>query len=221
MPMAPSIEHFDLAFAGNDVAPLLHAADGSAIGGWRAIGQGRLGVLPIADSYALVLAGHADAHAELWNAVLATMARPVPASPLRQLPAWTWAGERSALCGLPTGSEAIAPDGTRSSLLPDPHANQCSGWWPQEAGWHRIVAGDDSAGVLVIDPADARALHAQATRNATQALHASADTGHRATRPMPGPRWPWLLGFVLVASLLWWLERHPMPSGNPHALGKA
>ena len=221
MPMAPGVERFDLAFAGNDVAPLLHAADGSTIGGWRAIGQGRLGVLPIADSYALVLAGHADAHAELWNAVLATMARPVPASPLRQLPAWAWAGERSALCGLPTGSETIAPDGTRSSLLPDPHANQCSGWWPREAGWHRIVAGDDSAGVLVIDPADARALHAQATRNATQTLHASADTGHRATRPMPGPRWPWLLGFVLVASLLWWLERHPMPSGNPHALGKA
>jgi hypothetical protein len=220
-PTAPSVERFDLAFAGNDVAPLLHAANGSAIGGWRAIGQGRLGVLPIADSYTMVLAGHTDAHAELWNAVLATVARPLPVSPLRQLPAWAWAGERSALCGLPTGSEAIAPDGTRSTLLPDPHANQCSGWWPQAAGWHRIVAGDDSAGVLVIDPADARALHAQATRDATLALHASSDAGHRATRPLPGPRWPWLLGFVLMVSLLWWLERRPMPSGNPHALGKA
>ncbi len=206
-PTAPSVERFDLAFVGNDAAPLLHAANGSAIGGWRAVGQGRLGVLPIADSYTLVLAGHADAHAELWNAVLATVARPVPASPLRQLPAWAWAGERSALCGLPAGSEVIAPDGTRSILLPDPHANQCSGWWPQAAGWHRIVAGDDSAGVLVIDPADARALHAQATRDATLALHASSDAGHRATRPLPGPRWPWLLALVLVASLLWWLER--------------
>ena len=206
-PTAPSVERFDLAFAGNDVAPLLHAANGSAIGGWRAIGQGRLGVLPIADSYTMVLAGHTDAHAELWNAVLSTVARPLPVSPLRQLPAWAWAGERSALCGLPTGSEAIAPDGTRSTLLPDPHANQCSGWWPQAAGWHRIVAGDDSAGVLVIDPADARALHAQATRDATLALHASGDAGHRATRPLPGPRWPWLLALVLVASLLWWLER--------------
>ncbi|MCG8275118.1 carboxypeptidase regulatory-like domain-containing protein [Stenotrophomonas sp. NLF4-10] len=220
-PTAPSVERFDLAFAGNDVAPLLHAANGSAIGGWRAIGQGRLGVLPIADSYTMVLAGHTDAHAELWNAVLSTVARPLPVSPLRQLPAWAWAGERSALCGLPTGSEAIAPDGTRSTLLPDPHANQCSGWWPQAAGWHRIVAGDDSAGVLVIDPADARALHAQATRDATLALHASGDAGHRATRPLPGPRWPWLLAFVLMASLLWWLERRPMPSGIPHALGKA
>ena len=205
---AASIERFDLGFTGTSVAPLLHAADGSAIGGWHAIGQGRLGVLPIADSYTLVLAGHADAHAELWNATLATVARPVPASPLRQLPAWVWAGERSALCGLSAGSEVVAPDGTRSALLPDPHAHQCSGWWPQHAGWHRVITGDDSAGVLVIAPTAAPALHAQATRDGTLALRASADAGrHASTQSVPGPRWPWLLAFVLVAALLWWLER--------------
>ncbi len=204
---ALNVERFNLAFTDTDTVPLLRTNDGSVIGGWRAIGQGRLGVLPIADSYALALAGHADAHAEVWNAVLATLARPLPTSPLRQLPAWTWAGERIALCGLPVGSIVEAPDGTRSALLPDPHASQCSGWWPQQAGWHRVIDGDESAGVLVIGPANARALHAQATTDATLALRGARSDGETSTRPMPGPRWPWLLAFVLAASLLWWLER--------------
>ncbi|SBV37499.1 conserved membrane hypothetical protein [uncultured Stenotrophomonas sp.] len=204
---ALNIERFDLDFTGTDVVPLLHAADGSTLGGWRAIGQGRLGVLPVTDSYTLVLAGHADAHAELWNAALATLARPLPGPALQHLPAWAWAGERTTLCGLPAGSQAQAPDGTRSALLTDPQASQCSGWWPQQAGWHRIIGGGESAGVLVIDPAEAPALHAQATRDATLALHGTGGYAARTTHPVPGPRWPWLLAFVLVVSLLWWLER--------------
>ncbi|MGB3393192.1 MAG: hypothetical protein WBA56_07110, partial [Stenotrophomonas sp.] len=205
--VALNLERFTLDFTGTDVVPLLHAADGSALGGWRAIGQGRLGVLPVSDSYTLVLAGHADAHAELWNAVLATLARPLPTPALQQLPTWAWAGERTALCGLPPGSEAEAPDGTRSALLPDPQAGQCSGWWPQQAGWHRIIAGEQSTGVRVIDPTEAPALHARITSDATLALRGSGAAAAGTTQAMPGPRWPWLLAFVLAAALLWWLER--------------
>ncbi len=215
------VERFDLAFADTGVVPLLRAADGAAIGGWRAVGRGRIGVLPVADSYTLVLAGHADAHAELWNRVLATLARPLPASPLAALPAWAWAGERSALCGLPAGTRIEAPDGGTTTLVADPHAGNCSGWWPRQAGWHRAVAGEASAGVRVIDPADARALHAQATREATSALRGSARITAASALPVPGPRWPWLLGFVLAAALLWWLERRPRPSGSAHAPGSA
>lgn len=212
---ALKLERFDLRFGSAEVVPLLHAADGSAIGGWRALGQGRIGVLPLVDSYTLVLAGHADAHAELWSAVLATLARPVPASPLRHLPAWVWAGERSALCDLPDGTRIQAPDGGLTTPAADPQARNCRGWWPQQPGWHRISTGEDSAGVLVIDPADASALHAQATREATAALRGGTGSGVAAMVPVPGPRWPWLLAFVLVAALLWWLERRrpiEMPS---------
>ncbi|WP_433853188.1 hypothetical protein [Stenotrophomonas nitritireducens] len=220
-PATLDIERFDLAFADTGVVPLLHAADGSAIGGWRAVGRGRIGVLPVVDSYTLVLAGHAGAHAELWNHVLATLARPLPASPLAALPAWTWAGERAALCGLPDGTRIEAPDGSTTLLLADPRAGNCSGWWPRQAGWHHVVAGDTRAGVRVIDPADARALHAQATREATLALRGGTGNAATTTLPVPRPRWPWLLGFVLVASLLWWLERRPRPSGGAHAPGSA
>ncbi len=206
-PAAPAIERFDLAFAGAGVVPLLRAADGSAIGGWRAVGRGRIGLLPVADSYTLVLAGHADTHAELWNQVLAVLARPLPASPLARLPAWAWAGERTALCGLPDGTRIEAPDGGTTPLLADPRAGNCSGWWPRQAGWHRVVAGDASAGIRVIAPADARALHAQATRQATSALRGSTGITAASALPVPGPRWPWLLGFIGVAALLWWLER--------------
>ena len=215
-----NLERLDLGFSGTDVVPLLHAADGTALGGWRAIGQGRLGVLPVTDSYALVLAGHADAHADLWNTLLATLARPSPAPALHHLPTWSWAGERATLCGLPAGSEAEAPDGTRSTLLPDPRAGACSGWWPQQAGWHRISGGGESIGVLVIDPAQAAALHAQATRDATLALRGSGNAATTGTLPVPGPRWPWLAAFVLAAALLWWLERRPRLPGTSALPGK-
>ncbi|WP_269792600.1 carboxypeptidase regulatory-like domain-containing protein [Stenotrophomonas sp. Iso1] len=203
----PMLERFNLSSSGNDVVPLLHAADGSGIGSWRGIGQGRLGVLPISDSFTLVLAGHAPRHAELWNGVLATLARPLPATSLSQLPAWGWAGERNTLCALPAGAQAVAPDGTRTALLPDPQAGNCSGWWPAQPGWHTITAGNAQATLLLLSPGEARALHAQQARDATHALHGNAKQNSAPSVPVPGPRWPWLIAFVLVAALLWWLER--------------
>ncbi|KRG42883.1 hypothetical protein ARC78_07810 [Stenotrophomonas pictorum JCM 9942] len=203
----PALERFRLEIEDEAAVPLLHAADGSGIGAWRALGQGRLGLLPVSDSYTLVLAGHGDRHAELWNQVLATLARPLPAAPLSPLPAWGWSGEHNTLCDLPAGAQVIAPDGRRSDLLPDPQAGHCSGWWPTRPGWHTLTAGDTQAGVLLLDPAHARALHAQQTREATFALRGHAGRGGGVPVPVPGPRWPWLLAFVLVASLLWWLER--------------
>ena len=205
-----TVERFNLEFNGTDVVPLVRAADGTPIGGWRALGLGRVGVLPVTDSYALVLAGHADAHAELWNAVLASVARPLAGAPKLQLAAWAWSGERIGLCGLAAPVHMLAADGSRTALLPDPSADNCVAAWPQKAGWHRIEAGDQHDSILLLDPAKAIALHAQQMRDATFAMRGSAAPS--TPLPVPGPRWPWLLGFVLVASLLWWLERR-RPSG--------
>lgn len=202
---ALAVERFNLEFSSTDVVPLLRGADGSAIGGWRALGLGRVGVLPITDSYALVLTGHADMHAELWNVALASLARSLPDSPTLQLPAWAWKGERISFCGLSAPVQLIAEDGSRTELLPDPSADNCVAAWPQQAGWHRVEADAQQGSILLLDPNKAVALHAQQMREATFTLTGVA--ARSTPLPIPGPRWPWLLGFVLVASLLWWLER--------------
>ena len=205
---ATSLERFNLTLDGTDVVPLLHAADGSTIGGWRALGLGRIGVLPITDSYTLVLGGHAPLHAELWNAVLASLARPLPAAPSTSLPAWAWRNERLGLCGISTPVQVRFDDGTRYAPLPDPAAGNCLAVWPQQAGWLQVDAGGQSGSLLLLDPDKATVLHAQQTRDATFALAGTANL-REAGRviAVPGPRWPWLLGFLLVAMALWWLER--------------
>ena len=200
-----AVERFNLEFSSADVVPLLRAVDGSAVGGWRALGLGRVGVLPVTDSYALVLSGHADVHAELWNAALTSVARSLPDPPTLQLPAWAWSGERISLCGLPAPAQMIAEDGSRIELLPDPSTDNCVAAWPQQAGWHRVEAGEQHGSMLLLDPSKALALHAQQMRDATFALGGAAAASKPS--PVPGPRWPWLLGFVVFASLLWWLER--------------
>lgn len=202
---AATLERFNVDVGGADVVPLLRAADGSAIGGWRALGFGRVGVLPITDSYTLVLSGNAAQHAELWNSALAALVRPAAEASALQLPAWGWSGERIRLCGLTAPVQMIAEDGSRTALLPDPAAGNCVAAWPQQAGWHRIEAGGQQQHMLLLDPHKAMALHAQQMRDATAALSGGASSPQPL--PVPGPRWPWLLGFVLLASLLWWWER--------------
>lgn len=57
-------------------------------------------------------------------------------------------------------------------------------------------------------------MHRLQTRNATALRIAAGGTGPQATQTMPGPRWPWLLAFVLAAGLLWWLERRRVPGAT-------
>ncbi|MCC7633226.1 hypothetical protein [Stenotrophomonas rhizophila] len=205
---APALEQLSLRAA--DAGALLHDAKGAAIGGWRSIGQGRLALLPVTDSYRLVLAGRDDRHAELWSGVLTTLARPLPASAtIRPGSGTPWAGERIALCNLPGPIQVRAPDGSGTTLVIDPSsgAEHCAGYWPQQPGWHQLQHGDAIQALYVFDPAGARALYRQQLRDANavhlgDAAHASA-----ATHRVPGPGWPWLLAFVLVSGLLWWLER--------------
>ncbi len=210
----PPLERFALDVPGNDAAPLLHAADGSAVGAWRAVGQGRLGVLPISDSYTWVLAGHAQRHAALWNQALATLARPLPGTATFDLPGWGWAGERNVVCGLPATAQATAGDGDHQTLLTDPHAGNCSAWWPTQAGWHTISTGTAQATQLLLDPRQAKALHAQQQRDATMALRGSRTSAAHVAVQVAGPRWPWFLAFVLVVAALWWLERRGRDAGS-------
>lgn len=206
----PALEQLTLRVAG--AQPLLHDADGAAIGGWRASGRGRIGLLPVTDSYRAVLAGRDDRHAELWSSVIGLMARPVAAAPEVQVESDTpWAGERVVVCGVAAGAQVRrSAEAAPVTLVVDPATGtqRCAAWWPRQAGWHELVQGDVRQAVYVFDPADATALHRQQLRDSTaQRIATGPGRMSAGTQQVPGARWPWLLAFVLVAGLLWWLER--------------
>lgn len=205
----PALEALVLQAPGSN--PLLLDRGGNTVGGWRAVGKSRIGLLPVTDSWRWVLAGRDDRHGELWSGVVATLARAQTGGDALWSPqSIAWAGERQALCGVQAPLQVFNPRGDSVPLIVDggTSALRCAGWWPREAGWQRLRYGDSTVWRYVFDPKQAPALHRQAMIDATtQALasHTSADTS--VMRPVTGSRWPWWLAFVLCAALLWWLER--------------
>ncbi|WP_329839657.1 hypothetical protein [Stenotrophomonas geniculata] len=205
----PALETLALQAPGSSA--LLHDRAGNAIGGWRAVGRGRIGLLPLTDSWRWVLAGRDDRHGELWSSVVATLARAQSSDDALWSPQpISWAGERQALCGVQAPLQIFNKRGDAVPLIVDgaTSALRCAGWWPREAGWQRLQRGDSVVWRYVFDPKDAPTLHRQAMIDATtQALAASTPADASVMQPVPGSRWPWWLAFVLCASLLWWLER--------------
>lgn len=205
----PSLEALALQAPGSNA--LLHDRGGKAVGGWRAAGKGRIGLLPLTDSWRWVLAGRDDRHGELWSGVVATLARAQGSGDVLWSPqAIAWAGERQVLCGVQAPLQAFSQRGDSVPLIVDgtTSALRCAGWWPREAGWQRLQHGDSVVWRYVFDPKDAPTLHRQAMIDATtRVLARSVPRDVQATQPVAGSRWPWWLAFVLCAALLWWLER--------------
>lgn len=205
----PALETLALQAPGSSA--LLHDRAGNAIGGWRAVGRGRIGLLPLTDSWRWVLAGRDDRHGELWSDAVATLARAQDSADALWSPQpIAWAGERQALCGVQAPLQAFNKRGDDVPLIVDGTASalRCAGWWPREAGWQRLQHGDSVVWRYVFDPKDAPTLHRQVMIDATtRALAASTLADASVVQPVPGSRWPWWLAFVLCASLLWWLER--------------
>ncbi|MDV3512839.1 hypothetical protein R1L06_19105 [Stenotrophomonas sp. C4297] len=205
----PALEALALQFPGSTA--LLHDRAGNTIGGWRAVGKGRIGLLPLTDSWRWVLAGRDDRHGELWSSVVATLGRALGSSDALWSPQpISWAGERQSVCGVQEPLQAFNERGESAPLIVDgaTSAMRCAGWWPRESGWQRLQHGDSTVWRYVFDPKDAPALHRQAMIDATtQALASSTSENTLMMQPVPGSRWPWWLAFVLCASLLWWLER--------------
>ncbi|WP_294996238.1 hypothetical protein [uncultured Stenotrophomonas sp.] len=205
----PALEALALQAPGSTA--LLQDGSGKAVGGWRAVGKGRIGLLPLTDSWRWVLAGRDDRHGELWSGVVAMLARAQGSADALWSPQPIgWAGERQALCGVQAPLQAFNARGEGLPLMVDGAAStlRCAGWWPTEAGWQRLQYGDSTVWRYVFDPKDAPTLHRQAMIDATTQVLADATAASTpATQPVAGSRWPWWLAFVLCASLLWWLER--------------
>lgn len=174
---------------------------------WQAVGQGRLGVITLADSWQLPLAGRADLHAGLWSGWAAALARAGDVQP-PHFGGEFRVGTRSVVCGLGADARVHAPDGATIAPVPDPPANGCAGIWPTVAGWHRIESGAGSWPFLVRADGAAAGLHIAALQSATQTLVRTTDaTPDTMTATRPGRAWPWLLAWLCVTAALWALGR--------------
>ena len=189
---------------------------GRRIGAWRPLGLGRIAFWRLADSHRLVTTGDAARHGETWAAALETLARARGARTPRVLdPAQV--GERVVICGLDAAYAVVAPDGTRTALVPDRDADDCAGYWPQGPGLH-VVAADVAQDPATATPFVVRAPHTSPSlarselAAATQALERS-----HAAEPQQGPRArpPYLRAYALLAAfallvLCWLLERRAL-----------
>lgn len=181
--------------------PLLRDVRGTPYAAWRNVGRGRVAVVSLLDSFALVTSGNGDAHADIWSTLAATIARGVLADQIRIDPL-PYVGERIAICG--AGTAVTTPDAGTIPLTPDPAAGGCAGFWPQISGWHRVGAQP-----FYVYPADALPTVRTAERRAaTLALVGTRARSLIAAPSQPAePSWRWFLLFLSVATLTWWLER--------------
>ncbi|KFN49425.1 hypothetical protein [Arenimonas composti] len=199
-----------LRLAAADGALLQADAAGEPLALWRAEGRGRVALWNLGASFRLQLAGHGDMHGELWAHAVTTLAR-ARGGALPAVPVFARVGERAVFCDLPAEARIIAPDGGETALLADATAAGCAGFWPVAAGWHALQTDDATASFHVLGEDELPGLAASERREATLALAANAPaTAPAVATTTPGPRWPWLLAWLLLAALAWWLER-PKP----------
>lgn len=212
----PPVTRSPVRIGGTDSVVALEDAGGDALALWHARGRGRIGVAIFDDSFRLALAGRGEAHGEAWSRVVSAVARSTQASPPLTI-AVAPPGERSVVCRLAAGAQVRAPDGRSTPLLPDPRSGRasCAGYWAHEVGWHEVRqatpaqgGGGDATGFQVPAEDALPAMRAHALREATLALAGPTPATRLAQAAYePGPRWPWFLGWLVIAALAWWLER--------------
>lgn len=199
-----------------EALPLLRAQDGSAVAAWQPVGQGRIGVWWLLDSFRLALTGEAETHAALWRQASETLARARREVAEPAAPDWIWRDQRAVECGLDASASAARvrdPAGAAIELLPD--ARGCAAWWPRDTGLHAIETGDARRWRYVHAAEHAPALYAAQQQVATRRLLAQPLlVPAAASAPVPGPGWPWALGWLGVSLLLWWLERRGRPASD-------
>lgn len=195
-----------LLVEGDDAAPLVRSSDGGAVALWRTLGQGRVAIWWLADTYRMTLAGDAAAFGSVWSRALATIAR-AHGAVKPDVPRDARVDRRSVLCGLADGAFVEQPDGTHAPLAIE--ASRCAAFWPAHEGWHALVTGDARASFFAAAANASPALAAAHDAAATRLLAGRAGAGDAASeaRRVPSSRWPFFAAWLAVAAFLWWLER--------------
>ncbi|GAB2489578.1 carboxypeptidase regulatory-like domain-containing protein [Arenimonas alkanexedens] len=206
---APLLSRRALQLAAADGRTLVRSDAGDTVALWRTEGRGRVALWTLSDSFRLSLAGRQSAYGSLWSNAFGTLARARGEITL-PTPQAAWVGERSALCGLTDASRLLDPDAEPIPLVRDPATGErgCAAFWPAQEGWHRLQQDGSQRAFLVRSPATAPGLHAASVRAATLALAGQTVATLSVEAPeVPGPRWPWVLAWLVLAASLWWLER--------------
>lgn len=201
----------------------------SSVGAWRTEGQGRLGILAVADTWRWPMWGDSALHQRFWANVIAEISQPSETQPLRVQPAQGREGTRHWVCGAATVAVAYQGKHSNTRMIsgeqkqPSAEAGKhCHSWFPRQSGWHQITVLDESSKEKYsqwhhVHPADwAEGLNANQRWQHTQTWHSTIanTTNTKPTRsintiqiPEHAKQWPWVLLWLLAAFSLWWFER--------------
>ncbi|MBC3940138.1 carboxypeptidase regulatory-like domain-containing protein [Sphingomonas albertensis] len=187
--------------------PILRDIRGTVVAASRSRGRGKVALISLQDSFALVTSGHGDAHAELWSQLVSEVARR-QTSPLAQIDSPAFAGQRTRICGAGS-TTVIDSNGGAHRVLMDPAtgAAGCAGYWPVVSGWAHLP-GPPAQSFYVYPAAALPNIRALDRSEGTQILVGNGN-GERTGKidDSRGPSGPWFIGWVMVCCLLWWLER--------------
>lgn len=199
----PDLSRLALVPGGSNVAPLLQDGSGTTIAAWRPRGVGRVALFTPIDSYALLLTGRRTVYEGWWSDLLSTVLRPTPGSrSSRQI---IWVGERASFCEIQSDNAAIRdPTGRISRIV---RSASCGAYWPQVAGWHQLIDGNEVRSFFVQTADALPALRAARDTQATQMLVNATMMHDVSKQEQPLAEWPFALLWLLASALLWWLER--------------
>ena len=176
------------------------------------------------DTYRLALAGYAADYGRLWSEAFAALARSRPArSPVR-LTADPRPQQRAVFCQLEGAADVAGPDGVRIELLAVPAlaGSRCAAFWPTRAGWHVLESSASPLSFHVRPAGTANGIAAYQLREQTLRLVTAPGAGSLSSRtPVPGPRWPWFLAWLIASGLVWWLERRERGESDSGAVPAA
>ena len=200
-----------LRVSSSDGVTLLQDDSNNPLALWRAEGRGRIALFWLTDTYKLVLNADSNRHGQIWQDAVSTLARTRHEKLIYLRDRNSRINERIVLCNIAVKTYVQEPNAEITYLIPDTSIavnKNCAAFWPRVSGWHTVVTNKYESPFYVRDSNDAIGLKANAIREATMLVTAKQSTEKNINRiPVPGSRWPWFWGWLLVTALLWLWER--------------